>query len=33
MTLDSGNVYGLPPGPYIQPWYKIIDRSDGYLKQ
>jgi hypothetical protein len=24
------NPVGFPPGSYIQPWFKIIDRSDGY---
>jgi hypothetical protein len=23
---------GFPAGAYIQPWYKIIDRSDGYVR-
>jgi hypothetical protein len=32
MTLLPGNGFGLAPGPYIQPWYKIIDRSDGWVR-
>ena len=33
MTLVSGNIFGLPPGSYIQPWYKVIDRADGFTHQ
>jgi hypothetical protein len=32
MTLPYPNAFGLPAGSYIQPWYKVIDRSDGYLR-
>jgi len=33
MYLPAGNSFGLPAGNYIQPWYKIIDRSDGFTHQ
>ena len=31
LTLPAVNPFGLPAGPYIQPWYKIIDRADGWV--
>ncbi len=33
MTLTAGNIFGLTPGPYIQVWFKIIDRADGYVNE
>jgi hypothetical protein len=31
LTLPFPNSFGLPAGAYLQPWYKIIDRADGWV--
>jgi len=31
LTLTSPNSFGLPAGAYLQPWFKIIDRADGWV--